>query len=76
MALRAQEDLQFIPVSIDYEKIIEAGSYARELRREKKKRTWERYCEPPVSSGRKAVGCTFNSVSHYPCAHLPSRDLA
>ena len=34
----AQEDLQFIPVSIDYEKIIEAGSYARELRGGEKKK--------------------------------------
>lgn len=34
----AQGDLQFIPVSIDYEKIIEAGSYARELRGGEKKK--------------------------------------
>ncbi len=32
-----QKDLQFVPVSIDYEKIVEAGSYERELSGREKK---------------------------------------
>jgi glycerol-3-phosphate O-acyltransferase len=34
----ARDDLQFVPVSIDYERIIEAGSYERELRGGAKKK--------------------------------------
>jgi glycerol-3-phosphate O-acyltransferase len=33
----SQKDLQFVPVSIDYEKIVEAGSYERELSGREKK---------------------------------------
>jgi glycerol-3-phosphate O-acyltransferase len=33
----AREDIQFVPVSIDYERIIESGSYSKELRGQEKK---------------------------------------
>ena len=60
-------DVSFVPISIGYEQIVEAGSYAREQkgRRKRRRRMSERFSKRARCCGRSTDACTWTSTSRF-----------